>query len=195
MSFSQRILPIVGSLGFLGALWGAGCGLPEFFDRLINEPGGLVAPRTPRPEEIPPLDQSEAEKQVVDLINQARAVRRTCGGEGTFAPAPPLSVDSRLVLAARGHSSDMASQDYFSHQGRDGSRPWDRVSRQGYSFQAVGENIAAGYTSPQAVVEGWLASPGHCANLMNPKFTETGVGQATGGSYRIYWTQVFARPR
>lgn len=173
----------------------AGCGIPEFFDKLLSAPGGVVAPKTPKPEEIPPLEQSDAEAQVVALINKARGVARTCGDKGSFAPAPPLTAESRLAKAARGHSTDMAENAYFSHQAKDGSQPWDRVTAADYTWSAVGENIAAGYATPEDAVAGWLGSPGHCANLMNAAFTETGVGEALGGPFRIYWTQVFAHPR
>jgi uncharacterized protein YkwD len=131
----------------------------------------------------------------VDLINQARKTPRTCGSMGSFPQAPPLTADSRLTLAARGHSADMAQKGYFAHQAPDGSQPWDRVAAQQYPWQSAGENIAAGYATPEEAVEGWIKSPGHCVNLMSAKFTETGVGQAVGGPYRIYWTQVFAKPK
>ncbi len=135
------------------------------------------------------------ELEVVRLVNEARSAARSCGGT-QYSSAPPLKVDSRLVRSARGHSEDMASYGYFSHQGRDGSLPWDRMRAAGYSYHAAGENIAAGMSTPQAAVSAWLRSPGHCANIMKETFTEIGVGYAhdSNAQYRHYWTQNFGRP-
>ena len=70
------------------------------------------------------------------------------------------------------------------------------MERAGYSFQAAGENIAAGQTTPQEVVDGWMQSPGHCSNIMSPSFTEIGVGYvlAPQGQLPHYWTQTFGAP-
>jgi uncharacterized protein YkwD len=91
----------------------------------------------------------------------------------------------------------MASTGRFAHAGADGSTPGQRVERAGYRAARVGENIAAGPTSAAEVVEGWLASPGHCANLMDARFTEMGLAYAVDSrsAAGIYWTQVFATPR
>lgn len=190
----MRHTPTLGAA--LGAALILGCGEPGSFDDLYEAEEGLLAPAEERVGEHEFLPQSTAAAQeVVRLVNQARAVRRTCGSRGTFAAAPPLAVDARLTRAALLHSQDMAQRNFFSHTGSDGSRPGDRITRQGYAWSAAGENIAAGYRTAQAAVDAWLASAGHCANIMSRTFTQTGVGVATGGRYGIYWTQVFARPR
>lgn len=109
-------------------------------------------------------------------------------------------MDSRLVNAAMEHSADMATNDFFSHTGSDDSEPWDRMVAAGYSYSWAGENIAAGYQTPEAVVGGWMNSPDHRANILNCAFTETGVGyiylaEDQGQvNYRHYWTHVFAAP-
>lgn len=140
----------------------------------------------------PPL---EAGRQVLALVNAARAEARRCGGDGLPA-APPLAWDATLAHAAETHSRDMASRDDFSHASADGSQAAERVARLGYAWRTVGENIAAGHGSPAAVVDGWLASPGHCRNLMSDGFTQMGAAYAVDRASRstIYWTQVFARP-
>jgi uncharacterized protein YkwD len=91
----------------------------------------------------------------------------------------------------------MATANYFSHTGRDGRSPSQRVNAAGYTAQAVGENIAAGYGSMAAVVDGWMGSEGHCANLMSASYSQMGLACARGSAsqYGIYWTQVLARPR
>jgi len=139
---------------------------------------------------------TERELQMVTLVNEARAVGQTCGQFGYFPPAPPLKPADLLAAAAQAHSDDMFAKDFFSHTGSDGSAPWDRMDRQGYQWSRAGENIAAGYSDAAAATQGLVDSPGHCRNIMNPDFTEIGVGVATGDSgYGIYWTQKFGTPR
>jgi uncharacterized protein YkwD len=134
----------------------------------------------------------EADKQMLTLVNNARAQTRSCGGM-SYQAAPALAWNCRLESAAYGHSVSMAENNYFSHTGLDGSNPGDRISAAGYDWTTYGENIAAGYSDAETVMDGWLTSEGHCANLMNSSFMDIGVGVATGnGSYGIYWTQVFA---
>ncbi|RMF68803.1 MAG: CAP domain-containing protein [Cyanobacteria bacterium J069] len=110
-----------------------------------------------------------------------------------------LSYNNKLGNAAQGHSLNMANQDFFSHTGKDGSTIGQRVTAAGYQWSTTGENIAAGYTTPAAVVEGWINSPGHRANLLNPNYQEIGIGyyhlaNDTGQvNYYHYWTQNFGR--
>ena len=90
----------------------------------------------------------------------------------------------------------MARKRYFEHRGIDGSQPKDRVIRAGYQSRLTGENIAFGPESAEEVIAGWLASPGHCANIMDSRFQHIGIGLATGnGRGKIYWVQNFAAPR
>ena len=133
--------------------------------------------------------------RVVDLVNAARSRSRKCGSE-RFASAPPLTPSRELNDAAAGHARDMARKNYFDHRGRDGSQPKDRVLRAGYQPQLSGENIAFGPESAEEVVAGWLDSPGHCANIMDPRFRDIGVSLARGKKRgRIYWVQTFGAPR
>lgn len=130
------------------------------------------------------------EGTVLELVNQERV----------DAGLSPLTSDSRLHSAARGHASDMACNDFFSHTGSDGSNVGDRVSAQGYSWTRVGENIYAGsgsYGSPGAAVQAWMDSPGHRANILNSDFTQIGVGYVyfADSTYRNYYVTVFATPR
>jgi uncharacterized protein YkwD len=91
----------------------------------------------------------------------------------------------------------MLDHNYFAHQGHDGSNPAERVAATGYTYRIVGENIASGPESAAQAVEGWIASPDHCENLMDARFVDSGVAFAasTSGSPRIYWVQEFATPR
>jgi uncharacterized protein YkwD len=136
-----------------------------------------------------------AGQRILDLVNQARATPRICGNERLNA-AQPVRWNGALADASRQHSEEMARYNYFSHQGRDGSDPGDRVERAGYRYRFMGENIAAGQRSPDDAVAGWIKSPDHCANLMNPAFTEMGAAVAVNASSELgmFWTQEFARP-
>jgi uncharacterized protein YkwD len=139
---------------------------------------------------------NEIAAELLQRINRARAQPRRCGYR-TFAPAPALQSSVLLRRAAEAHAQDMISHDYFAHEGFDGSTPAQRVSATGYRYQLVGENIASGPQSAAEAVEGWLASPGHCQNIMDSRFGESGVAFAanSSGTPRIYWVQVFAAPR
>ena len=133
--------------------------------------------------------------RVVDLVNDARSKGRRCGSE-RFSAAPPLGVSPKLSDAANDHARDMARKKLFDHRGSDGSQPKDRVLRAGYASRLTGENIAFGPASAEEVVSGWLASPGHCENIMDPRFQHIGVGLATGRKRgRIYWVQDFGAPQ
>lgn len=136
------------------------------------------------------------EADALRLVNQQRAAGATCGSRGSFVPAAALTWNAQLASAAYGHSRDMADNDYFSHDSRDGRSMVDRINATGYTWSTIGENIAAGQGSVQTVISDWMASEGHCANLMNPRFTEFALTCArnSASQYRIYWTQNFGRP-
>lgn len=146
----------------------------------------------------PPTAQHVAglPESAVDLVNRARAQARKCGDKH-FPAVAPVKWNILLANVARRHAEDMAEHDYFSHDGRDGSKPADRVTRSAYAWRTVGENIAAGQASIEEAVRGWIDSPPHCANLMGPQFTEMGVGFASNPDTKMgtYWGQLFATPR
>jgi uncharacterized protein YkwD len=131
-----------------------------------------------RPVVIPPLpDWPAAGQDILALVNAARARPRTCGTQA-FGPAGPLAWNPLLGRAALAHSTDMAQKHYFNHEQPDGSLPADRATAAGYRWVRVGENIASGQRSAEEAVASWLDSPGHCANIMNPAFTEMGAAYA-----------------
>ncbi len=132
--------------------------------------------------------QNPDSEKLLELVNEVRAEGCDCGGEYQ-APASPVAWNDKLEQAAQNHSNDMDKNNFMNHDGSDGSSPGDRIVAVGYSWSTYGENIANGYTSETAVIQGWLDSPGHCKNIMNAKFTEMGI--ATSGSY---WTMVLAKP-
>lgn len=129
------------------------------------------------------------------LINQARASNQTCGTT-SFPATAPLAWNSKLFDASAGHSADMANNNYFSHTSRDGRTFDQRISATGYSWSRLGENIAAGQESVASVMAAWMASPGHCSNIMGVNYTEVGVACVINNSstYRTYWTMDLGRP-
>lgn len=160
----------------------------------MTAPGSAAARSATRP---PPADATgHLDGRALQLVNDARARGARCGAR-TFAPAPPLALSATLDSVAYGHASDMATHGYFEHQDRSGQSPADRVRAAGYREKLVGENIAYGPESIDEAVNGWLASPGHCENLMDPRFVEMGIALAPGHSTRhgLYWVQLLAEPR
>jgi uncharacterized protein YkwD len=145
----------------------------------------------------PPVSQAPIlASRALQLVNEARARGVRCG-ERSFAPAPPVKLSGTLGTVAFGHAADMAQHDYFEHQDLSGRSPADRVRAVGYPEKLVGENIAYGPKSPEEVVQGWLDSPGHCENIMDPRFAEMGIAYATGHSSKrgLYWVQLLAAPK
>jgi uncharacterized protein YkwD len=133
--------------------------------------------------------------RALQLVNEVRARGAQCGAQ-SFGPAPPLTLSGTLAAVARGHATDMAVHDYFEHRDLAGQSPADRVRAAGYSEKLVGENIAYGPKSVEEVVEGWVASPGHCQNIMDPRFVHMGIALAPGRAERrgLFWVQLLAEP-
>jgi uncharacterized protein YkwD len=130
---------------------------------------------------------------VLRLVNAARNQVQHCG-HSVMRAVPPLRLNQLLSDAALVHAQDMLRFNYFDHTGHDGSSPAERVAATGYRYRLVGENLAAGPETPQEAVRGWMASPGHCQNIMDDRFTELGVAFAANrnGAPRIVWVQEFA---
>lgn len=183
---------IAGTYAFAGSDPGAGVPLvnvPASASPAVSSVAPSTAPATPTPPTTEPAPapapastaaETSPEQQMVVIINQRRA-EAGCG---------PVHSDDRLAQAAEAHSADMAAQGYFSHTSLDGSSPWDRARRAGYDW-ATAENLAAGNATAEASMEQLMNSPGHRANILNCAHKAVGVGRATGGPYRYYWTQMF----
>ncbi|MGE0789925.1 MAG: CAP domain-containing protein [Sandaracinaceae bacterium] len=142
-----------------------------------------------------PMDYQAFEWEVLTLTNEARAAGHNCDTEGNFGPTGPLEMDTVIREAARGHALDMGQQDYFMHDSLDGRSFSDRMRDAGFAGDFPwGENIAAGQSTPREVVDGWLESDGHCANIMNPAYHVIGIGYTyvDGSRYGEYWVQDFA---
>jgi uncharacterized protein YkwD len=132
------------------------------------------------------------ECEVLELTNQRRAAGATCGGR-SMPPVGPLVRQQQLTNSARAHARDMGDRNYFAHESQDGRSPFDRMQSAGFSGLTMAENISAGQATPRQVVDGWMKSPGHCANIMNGSVNSLGVGYylAPSGKYRHMWVQNF----
>lgn len=161
---------------------------------------GVPAP-TPAPTPAPSAgtcNLPDFETELVAAVNQKRAAGAQCGSSGNFVATTALSWNTTMFAAALGHSNDMQQLNFFSHTGSNGSDPGQRLTNAGYSWRTYGENIAAGQSSVQSVVNGWMNSPGHCANIMNSSFREIAVAcvkGGTGNTYGTYWTMVLGTQR
>lgn len=133
--------------------------------------------------------------EVLQRVNAFRASGAVCGGVA-YPAASALRWNTNLLQAAKGHAGDMASNNYFSHTGRDGRSPDQRVLAAGYSYARMGENIAAGQPSVESAMAAWINSPSHCQNMMTPDFKDIAVAcmRNDASQYRIYWAMEMGRP-
>jgi len=185
--WSNRILAaalIVGALVGPSAVVAApiGIGGPASMASLAR--AVRVNPPPPPPPPMSPMSPvASLLRDVLERVNAERSAR----GLG------PLTYDERLVLAAQRHSDDQALRGQMSHTGGDGSTLVVRIDRVGYSWSRLGENVAFGFPDAASVVDAWMSSPGHRANILSAN-TQFGLGLALGADGRSYWTQVFGSP-
>lgn len=134
-------------------------------------------------------DLERARQEELKMVNAVRAQRKLA----------PLRRHPSLDLAAQSYAEDMLRRGFYGHLTPEGEDVSDRVKSVGYVYTKVGENVASGQSSLQAVMEGWIDSPGHLANMTDPYFRDVGLGFAAGasrdGGYTFLWVQVFAQPR
>jgi uncharacterized protein YkwD len=144
------------------------------------------------------LQSAEEQAMAAQVLVAVNAERAKAG-------CAPVSLDQDLIAAAQEHSKDMATNNFFSHTGSAGTTVSQRASAAGYSSTFVGENIAAGYDTPEEVMRGWMESPGHRENILNCAYRHIGIGYVyqtddvplagANWPYYRYWTQVFGAPR
>ena len=151
-------------------------------------PGGGPASTDPAPGRSGSGSSGGAAGALGEVVDRTNAERARHG-------LPAAHRRPRLAAAAQAHSADMVRRGFFAHESPDGRQVWDRAVAAGYAYRKVAENIAAGQRTAEEVVRGWMGSPGHRANILDGDLTQIGVGRADGGSYGVYWTQVFGTPR
>lgn len=137
------------------------------------------------------------DKVYVPLFSGVKAIEqeviRLTNLERQKAGLSPLAHNWQLSRVARYKSEDMRDRNYFSHTSPTYGSPFTMIKNFGISYSAAGENIAMGQPTAQAVVQGWMNSSGHRANILSKNFNKIGVGYAKSSSGRIYWTQMFIR--
>lgn len=146
--------------------------------RRLDNQRVVADPPPPPPTTTAPVSNLAAE--VIAIANAERAA----------AGLAPVSAHPQLMAAALGHSEDQAAMRRMTHTGSDGSDAGDRIERAGYRWWTWSENVAMGYRTAGAVMDGWMGSPGHRANILNGNFVHIGVAAVTGGDGRPYWTMV-----
>ncbi|MEG1637233.1 MAG: CAP domain-containing protein, partial [Cellulosilyticaceae bacterium] len=153
---------------------------------LPSLPNKPTLPEIPSPPAIPdesPVDtRTQYENEVLTLVNKERQK----------AGLKPLQMDERVRTVAREKSRDMSVNNYFDHTSPTYGSPFDMLKKSGINYSSAAENIAAGYQTPNAVVDGWMNSPGHRKNILDGNLTHIGVGYYSTGNY---WTQMFITPR
>jgi uncharacterized protein YkwD len=157
----------------------------------VNAPEPEPEPTLPTAGTRATCNLANFESEMLATVNAHRAAGASCGSEGNFPAAPALAWNALLTQASLAHSDDMVSSNVFSHIGSDGSSAGQRATAAGYAWRSLGENIAAGQTSVAGVMAAWMASPGHCANIMRASYKDIGVACVSGGAgntYRSYWT-------
>ena len=145
-----------------------------------------AAPAPAKPTTTAPAANSLGayENQVVTLVNQERAK----------AGLAPLKINTKLAGVAERKAEDLRDKNYFAHNSPTYGSPFDMMKQFGITYTSAGENIAKGQKTPTEVMNGWMNSPGHKANIMNANYTEIGVGYVTDSNGTTYWVQHFIRP-
>jgi uncharacterized YkwD family protein/spore coat assembly protein SafA len=144
----------------------------------------ITIPGTSTTTDTPNTTISNIENRVVQLVNQERAKQNL----------PALKANQELSKVARLKSQDMLVKNYFSHTSPTYGSPFKMMETFGIKYSAAGENIAMGQRSPEEVMNSWMNSPGHRANILSRAFTEIGVGYAKNSAGKNYWTQMFIKP-
>lgn len=164
-----------------------------FYVLLLFQTSCVEDPSLPIEEEERKEDtniSTQEDKFAQDAVIEVNKIRQKgirCGNQNRSA-VPKLQWNKQLAAAAQRHAEDMSRKGFFAHQGSDGTKVGARVTATGYQWRAVGENIADGYTSTQAVMAAWKDSPSHCKNMMNKEYTEMGLARVDD-----IWVQVFAK--
>lgn len=140
---------------------------------------------------IEPVNQNESAETIAQLSNTEKEVVRLVNVERKKRGLAALTASPQLSNLARLKSQDMINKNYFSHYSPTYGSPFQMMKKFGIQYSYAGENIAMGQTTPAAVMNSWMNSPGHRANILNPNYNQIGVG--TAKSNRIYWTQMFIK--
>ncbi|WP_077247251.1 S-layer homology domain-containing protein [Pseudobacillus wudalianchiensis] len=156
--------------------------LAVFISNILKHDQEVTTPQPPAKDTLSDA-HAEVAQQILSLVNQERSK----------AGVKPLKYADDVAKVAQLKSEDMAKKNYFDHTSPTYGSPFDMMDRYGIGFTYAGENIAAGYSTAEAVMRGWMNSPGHRANILSANYAEMGIGIAEGGDYGIYYTQMFVK--
>ncbi len=145
---------------------------------------GLLSKCSPAPTPAP-APATATLNVATDILVAVNASRAQYG-------VPPLGLNPMINAAALDHSTDMAQRQVMTHAGWNGSTAGQRLTENGYGWSACGENVAAGQPTAGAVMQAWMASSGHRANILSPMFNEMGAAAVRGTNGVVYWTLDFA---
>lgn len=141
-------------------------------------------PTMPEAEQKPEIENNNLSTMEIEVVRLVNIERKKAG-------LAPFTISSELSSVARTKSKDMAINKYFSHNSPTYGSPFEMMKKFNIKYNTAGENIAKGYLSAQSVVNGWMNSSGHRANILNGSFNKIGVGAYTDNNSTIYWTQMF----
>ena len=173
---------------------GSGAGQTLDVNALLNQLLGQyygaapTTPTTPSAPEKPAEPEKPAQQETTSASAYEREVIRLVNVERAKYGLSPLTEDAALTRTARMKSQDMHDRGYFDHNSPTYGTPFQLMKSQGVTYRTAGENIAMGYRTPEAVVNAWMNSSGHRANILNASYTKIGVGYVASGNY---WTQHF----
>jgi uncharacterized protein YkwD len=172
---------LIGFAAAATAAFGTGC----FATDPIGAQAGVFDDAAASGKCLTPEDEERLADQVLQLVNLERAA----------ADLPPVIRNSALSKMASDYACRMVEEGFFEHTDpMNGFGPGDRAIAADYYFYAIGENLAAGQSTPAEVMKVWMDSPSHRAIILDSKWSEIGVGVRTGGQYAIYWVQEFGAP-
>lgn len=160
----------------------------------IEMPDGFVGTSTNKNSASDNITANSKKLTEAGASDQANAVLKLVNAERTKQGLKQLTLSSKLTSVANTKAKDMAVNNYFSHNSPTYGSPFQMMQDFGVTYKSAGENIAAGQRSAQEVMNSWMNSSGHRANILNANFTELGVGYYEGGSYGTYWVQEFIKP-
>lgn len=159
----------------------------------INIPDGSHGAQTSTDSETDYIAKGNATAIQTDIPSKAETILLLVNNERKKQGLKELKLSNNISNIANIKAQDMAKNNYFSHTSPSFGSPFEMLQHFGVSYKAAGENIAAGQKSAEEVMKSWLNSSGHRANILNPAYTELGVGFATGGTYKTYWVQLFVK--
>lgn len=158
---------------------------------IVFIPEGNHGTETQKHSESDNISEGNQATENSNITSQAEAVLKLVNAERAKQGLSALKLSSKITEIANMKAKDMAQNNYFAHNSPTYGTPFEMLQRFGVTYRTAGENIAAGQRTPEEVMQSWMNSSGHRANILNSSYTEIGIGYYKGGSYGVYWVQQF----